>query len=69
MAHLGLSSGMGGKKIAEKKEEGKERVLERERLHLLSKFPDNRTSAFKRSKRKSSTSWQDLCIEIGVGEF
>ena len=68
MAYLGPSSGMGGRKIAEKKEEEKERVLER-RLHLLSKFPDDRTGGFKRSKRKSSTSWKGLRIETEVGEF
>ena len=34
-AHLGPSSGMGEKKRAEKKEEEKERVLERETPHSL----------------------------------
>ena len=60
---------MGGKKIAEKKEEEKERVLERERLHILSKFLGDRTGDFKRSKRKSLSSRQGLYIETGVKEF
>ena len=41
----------------------------RERLHLLSKFPGDRTGGFKRSKRKSSSSRQGFRIETGVGEF
>ena len=49
-----------------KKEEEKERVLERERLHLLSKFSDDRTDGFRRSKRKSSSSRQGLRIETGI---
>ena len=49
-----------------KKEEEKERVLERERLHLLSKFSDDRTDGFRRSKRKSSSSRQRLRIETGI---
>ena len=49
--------------------EEKKRELYRERLHLLSKFPDDRTDGFKRSKRKSSTLRQGLRIETGVGEF
>ena len=69
MAHLETNTGMGEKKRAEKKEEEKERVLERDRLQLLSKFPDDRTGGFKRSKRKSSSSRQGLRIETGVGEF
>ena len=59
---------MGEKKKAEKKEEEKERVLERE-THLLSKFPDGRTGVYRQSKRKSSSSRQGLRIETGVGEF
>ena len=69
MAHLGANSGMGEKKRAEKKEEEKERVLERETLHLLSKFPDDRTGGFRWSKRKSASSQQGIHIEIGVREF
>ena len=57
--------------VGKKREKGeeKERVLERERLHLLSKFPDDRTEGFRWSKRKSSSSRQGLRIETGVGEF
>ena len=69
MAHLGPSIGMGRKKIAEKKEEEKERVLERERLHHLSKFPGDRAGDFKRSKGKSSSSRQGLRIETEIEEF
>ena len=55
----------------EKKKEGKrgrkrESFRERERLHLLSKFPDDRTNGFRRSKRKSSSSQQGLRIETGI---
>ena len=46
--------------------EEKKRELYRERLHLLSKFPDDRTDGFKRSKRKSSSSRQGLRIETGI---
>ena len=60
---------MGENKRVEKKEEERERVLERERLHLLSKFPNDRTGGFRQSKRKSSTSRQGLRIETGVVEF
>ena len=54
-----------------KKKEGKrgrkrESFRERERLHLLSKFPDDRTDGFRRSKRKSSSSQQGLRIETGI---
>ena len=62
----GKTDPMGKKR---EKVEEKERVLERERLHLLSKFPDDRTEGFRRSKRKSSSSRQGLRIETGVGEF
>ena len=40
---------------------------ERERLNLISKFIGNRTSGFRRSKRKSSPSRQGLRIETAVG--
>ena len=55
--------------MRKKEKEGKKRVVERERLHLLSKFPGDRTGGFRRSKRKSSSSRQGLRIETGVGEF
>ena len=62
--------------IGWKRERGKEkrkpdlkREFERERLHLLSNFPGDRTGDFKRSKRKSSSSQQGVCIETGIGEF
>ena len=45
------------------------REFERERLHLLSKFPGNRTGDFKWSKGKSSSSRQGLRIETGIEEF
>ena len=53
------------KKRAEKKEEEKERFLE----HFLSKFSDNRTGGFRRSKRRSSFSRKGFRIETEVGEF
>ena len=51
-------SGLGGKgrerETNREREIEKERVFsERERLHLLSKFPDDRTGVLKRSKRES----------------
>ena len=52
-----------------KEKSRKERGRKKERLHLLSKFPDDRTDGFRRSKRKSSTSRQGLRIDTGVGEF
>ena len=51
------------------KKRKKKREFERERLHLLSGFFDDRNRGFKRSNRKSSTSRQGLRIETGVGEF
>ena len=48
------------------KKRKKKREFYRERLHLLSKFPDDRTDGFRRSKRKSSSSRQGLCIETGI---
>ena len=64
MTHLGPNSGMGEERGAENKKE-----FERERVHLLSKFLGNRTSGFKRSKGKSSSSRQELRIETGVEEL
>ena len=58
-----------GRKEKNRKERGIKIESFRERLHLLSKFPDDRTGGFRRSKRKSSTSRQGLLIETGVGEF
>ena len=53
------------KKIKEKKK----RELYREKLYLLSKFSDDRTSGFRRSKRESLSSQLELRIETGVGSF
>ena len=41
----------------------------RERHHLLSRFPGDRISGFRRSKRESSSSLQGLRIETEVVEF
>ena len=57
----------GRKKKKEKEEKKKE--FWRERHHLLSRFPNDRTGNFRRSKRKSSSSLQGLRIETGVVEF
>ena len=48
----------------------RERERERERDSTFSlDFSNNQTISFRRSKRKSSSSQQGLCIETGVGEF
>ena len=47
----------------------KERVLERERLHLLSKFPDNRTGELRQGKEKSCSPQQGLHVGTSFGEF
>ena len=54
LTHLGLTCEMGreGGKIERKK---KEREPYREKLYLLSKFPDDRTGSFQGSKKKSAS--------------
>ena len=47
----------------------KERVLERERLHLLSKFPGDRTVGFLRGKEQSCSPRQGLHVGTSFGEF
>ena len=47
----------------------KERESFKERLHLLSKIPDDQTGGFRQSKWKSSSSRQGLRIETGIEEF
>ena len=71
LVQLGPNGGMErrGRKEQKKKMKEKKRVLERERHHLLSKLPGDRTGGFKWSKRKSSSSMQGLRIETGVMEF
>ena len=46
----GLGEGKGGKR---KREENKERVLERERVYLLSRFSDDRSVESWQDKRQS----------------
>ena len=41
----------------------------REKLHLLSKFPGDRTGGFRRIKKKSASPRQELQVETGNGEF
>ena len=52
-----------------RREHKTKREFERERLYLLSKFLENRTNGFMRSKGKSSSSRQGLRIEIEVEEL
>ena len=52
------------KENKEKRERGK-----REKLHLLSSFFDDRIVGFRRSKRESSSSRQELQVETRIGEF
>ena len=53
-----------------KRENRKEREKKlREKLYLLFRFLGDRIGDFKRSKKKSSSSLQGICIETGVGEF
>ena len=66
LAHLGPN---GGRKKGKRKRKEKDRVLERERLYLLSKFPGNLTEGFRWSKRESLSSELELHIETGIGEF
>ena len=60
---------MGGRERKRQTRFEKRGVLERERLHILSKFPGDWTGGFRRSKRKSSSSQQGLRIETGIEEF
>ena len=71
LAQLGLNGGMERRGRKEhKNKRNKKREFWRERHHLLlSRFPDDRTDGFRRSKRKSSSSLQGLHIKIGVVEF
>ena len=64
----------GPNNLVEEKEEGEEegrkrRIRRREKLHLLSSFSGNRTVGFRRSKRESSSSRQELQVETGIREF
>ena len=67
LTHLGPTGGMG--REGEKKGKKKKRELEREKLYLLSKFPDDRIGGFRQSKRESSSSRQVLCIKTRIREF
>ena len=55
----------------EKERKGKRdrRRKQRERLYIFSRFSDDRTVGFRRSKRESLSSRQELQVEIGNGEF
>ena len=64
---VGGGKGWGEKK--EKKEKIERRRRRREKLHLLSSFPGDRTVGFRRSKRESSSSRQELQVETRIGEF
>ena len=53
---------------SKRREIEKERVLERE-VHLLSKFPGDRTVGFRRGKEQSYSPWQGLHVGTSFGEF
>ena len=62
---LSLTKPVGrGKKRRERKEKEK-----RVKLYLISNFFDDRTFGFHRSKRESSSSWQELQVKTRIGEF
>ena len=70
MTHLGPTGGMGRRKGKGRgKERKRMRELSREKLYLLSKFLGDRTVGFRRSKKESSFSQQELHIETGIMEF
>ena len=48
-----LTQPVWGRGKGEKREEKKERVLEKERVYLLSRFPDDRSMESRRDKRQS----------------
>ena len=68
LSHLAQLGPNGGMERRGRKEH-KKRKGEKKRHHLPSRFPNDRTGSFKRSKRKSSSSLQGLRIETEVVEF
>ena len=65
MTHLGPNrwDGGGGKREKKERENEGEEEIEREKLYLISKFPDNRTVSFRRSKRQSASPQRELQAE------
>ena len=48
---------------------GEEQILEIERVQLLFRFPGDRTVGSRRSKRKSCSTLQGLCMDTDFMEF
>ena len=53
----------------EKEREKKKEILERERLHLISRIPDDWTFGFRRGKKQSYSPRQGLRMGTGFVEF
>ena len=60
----------GGEEIGEKKErEKKRRMRRREKLHLLSRFPSDRTIGSGWRKRQSWSTHRELRVDIKISDF